>query len=318
MNGSPAETDPTTDTQEAGLTGHDVLRGLIYAPGRVTLAVFVLVSYLWLAVYMGSTVAGIRADPIASGDWMTLLFTAYALFFALALAHRILRIGLSELTNEYLIDVVGLTWLTAFYFVWMLAREPVAPTTSVDDLSGPVFAGDPSAIVAASIVGVTALAVARVIARPRSDTPLFQSSFRAAAVTFPGVLTAIIVVLQPASHSLLWLGIGGVFVGTIVGGLLHIQSIVVWTVKGLFAVCTLGVWAVGAVIWVFTHWSRPPNHHIVFSQVGVSPTTADTDDEMDVDTDTPLLAADIESPIAWVCGEDIITTDAENTDKTGE
>lgn len=125
--GESAESVPIPSVRTIG---RSVLSTLVSAPGRSTAALLVAVPYLWLGYYIVGTAAGRHGDIIVGGDWLTLLFTTYALFSSLALAHRILRIGLTELTVESLLDSLTLTWLTAFYFVWMIAREPVSTTTA--------------------------------------------------------------------------------------------------------------------------------------------------------------------------------------------
>lgn len=258
-----------------------VLSGLVHAPGRSAALAMVVVLYLWLFAYMAMTALGLRGDPIVASDWLTLVFTSYALLSSLALAQRILTVGIEGLTREYLVDALALTWLTAFYFVWMLARESVATTTTFSDLYGPVLAGQPDAIASALVVGVTALVTAGLVYRADEESELFRTRFRTALVTLPGAVTATVLVFQPGPGSVLWLLVGGVFVGTLVAGLLYLQRVAGWVAKGAFAVCSLAAWTVGAVGWLVAYRERPPNEHIVlehvtFDQTARSESSADT------------------------------------------
>lgn len=244
-----------------------VLESMLYAPGRSTAILLTVVPYLWLFYYMATTAVGLAEDPIIAGDWLTLVFTFYALFASLALAQRILKVGLSELTEEYLIDVVVLTWLMGFYFVWMLARESVDPSTTVEELYGPVLAGRPYALAAAGILLGTTVLVAGLIHRPKPETKLFKNEFRTAMVTLPSILTATVLLFDPGTNSVLWPIVGGVFLGTILGGLTRIQRILSDVAKGGFAVASLVVWLLGALAWIATYRSRPPKEHVVLSHV---------------------------------------------------
>jgi hypothetical protein len=246
-----------------------LLVALVATPGRSTATALLAVPYLWLAYYVARTAAGIGGDPIIGGDWLTLVFTTYALVSALALAHRILRIGLDGLDQTYLIDSVVLTWLTGFYFVWMLAREPVAESTALSELYGPVLAGEPWAVSWAAIAGVTALVVVGLVHSPYRDGTLFESPFRTATVTLPALVTAVVLVGSPGPNSVVWPLVGGVFIGTAVGGLTRIQPVASSIAKGVFAVASLAVWTVGAVAWLLVYRRRPPADHVVLSHVGV-------------------------------------------------
>lgn len=244
-----------------------VIRAMVFAPGRSTAMALVAVPYLWLGYYMVGTAFGLRGDPIIAGDWLTLVFTTYALFASLALAHRILRIGLVGMTEEYLIDAVVLTWLTAFYFVWMLARGSVDESTAAAELYGPVVAGEPTAVAWASVLGITAVVVAGLIHRPDPERKLFVSEFRTALVTLPALVTALVLLFRPGPMSVLWPVVGGIFVGTLVGGLTRVQSLASGVAKGLFAIASLAVWVVGALAWMVAHRRRPPNSHVILSHV---------------------------------------------------
>ena len=265
-------TGPATDGESAGIgglppvrsVGRALLSSLVSRPGRTTAALLVAGPYLWLGYYIVGTATGRLADPIVGGDWLTLLFISYALVSPLALAHRILRVGVTELTVEYLLDATVLTWLTAFYFVWMLAREPVSPTTTVRELYAPVLAGDPNAILWAGTVAVVATVVAGTILFPRADSRPFKNSFRAALVTYPTLVAGLVLVFRPGADSLLWPVVIGVSLGTLAGGVGRIHVIVTALARGLFASLSLFVWAVGALGWVFVYRRRPPTTHVVF------------------------------------------------------
>lgn len=270
-----SSTDDDAATVDGVASPRDLARnplaGLVRAPGRSAATALVVLPYLWLLGYVTTTALGLRGDPIAAGDWLTLVFTTYALLSSLALAHRILTVGVEELTPEYLVDVVVLTWLTGFYFVWMMAREPVSATTTAADLYGPVLDRQPAALWLAGVVGVAALVTARLIHRADQESALFSSEFRTALVTLPGAVTATVLLAQPGPDSLLWPVVGGVFLGTIVAGLLHLQAVATWTARGIFAVCALFAWTVGAVGWVLVHRSRPPDDHVVLEPAVFGP-----------------------------------------------
>jgi hypothetical protein len=221
-----------------------------------------------LGYYIVGTASGRLGDVIIGGDWLTLLFITYALFSSLALAHRILRIGLTELTVEYLLDSVALTWLTAFYFVWMVAREPVDPTTTVSELYSPVLDGDPAAILWTVIVAVVAVVAAGVVLFPREESRPFKNEFRTALVTYPIVVTAVVLLARPGPESLIWPFVIGVFLGTLVGGVGRIHVITSAIAKGLFAMLSLFVWVFGALGWVLLYRRRPPNTHVVLTHAG--------------------------------------------------
>lgn len=268
-------TGPTTD--DGGVSserlsspralGRQLLVGLVYAPGRSAAIALVVVPYLWLLWYVLTSAVGTRTDPIVAGDWLTLVFTTYALLSALALAQRILAVGVGDLTREYLVDVVALTWLTGFYFVWMMTRESVAESTTFEGLYGPVLDGQPEAQVGAVVVGVAALVTVGLIYRSGDETGLFRSEFRTALVTLPAVVTATVLLLAPGADSLVWPVVGGVFVGTGIGGLLYVERVATWTAKGAFAVCSLAMWSLGTLGWVIAYRTRPPNDEIVLDHV---------------------------------------------------
>lgn len=227
----------------------------------------VALPYLWLAHYVVGTVLGVRADPIVGGDWLTVVFTTWALFSSLALAHRILRIGLDGMTEHSLIDAVVLTWLTAFYFVWMVAREPVEESTTTAELYGPVLAGDPTAQRWALIaIGTAAIAVG-IVVRPNPESKLFASPFRTTLVTVPAFVTATVLVLDPGPNSIVWPFVGGVFLGQLGAGVARIQPIASSVAKGAFAVASLSVWTVGALAWLLVYRRRPPNAHVILGHV---------------------------------------------------
>jgi len=249
--------------------GRAALSALVSAPGRSTATLLVAIPYGWLGYYVVGTATGRLGDVIVGGDWLTLVFTTYALFSSLALAHRVLRVGLTELTVEYLLDVVVLTWLTAFYFVWMLAREPVAPETSVTELYEPILAGEPTAVLWAGTVGVVAVVAAGIALFPREGSRPFRNPFRTALVTYPVVVTALVIGLRPGAESLLWPFVGGVFLGTVAAGVARIHVIASAVAKGIFAVLSLLVWTVGAVGWLLAYRQRPPNDHVVLAHVGL-------------------------------------------------
>ncbi len=269
-------TGPATDDESAEIgrlppvrsVGRALLSALVSTPGRSTATVLVVGPYLWLGYYVVGTASGRLGDIVVGGDWLTLMFTAYALFSALALAHRVLRIGLSELTVEYLLDVVVLSWLTVFYFVWMLAREPVSPTTTVTELYAPLLAGDPAAVLQVGTVAVVSVVAAGVVLFPRENSRPFRNEFRTALVTFPVFVTALVVIARPGADSLLWPVLIGVFIGTLLGGLGRIHVITSAAAKGLFAALSLLVWAIGALGWLLVYRRRPPTDHVVLVRAG--------------------------------------------------
>ena len=269
-------TGSTTDGESTGTgrlpsvrsIGRALLSALVSTPGRSTATVLVAGPYLWLGYYVVGTASGRLGDVIVGGDWLTLMFTAYALFSSLALAHRVLRIGLSGLTVEYLLDVVVLSWLTVFYFVWMLAREPVSTTTTVTELYAPILGGDATAVLQAGAVAVVAAVAAGIVLVPREGSRPFRNEFRTALVTFPVFVTALVVVVRPGADSLLWPVVVGVFVGTLVGGLGRIHVIASAAAKGVFAALSLFVWAFGALGWLLVYRRRPPTDHVVLVRAG--------------------------------------------------
>lgn len=269
-------TGPATDDESAEIgrlppvrsVGRALLSALVLTPGRSTATVLVVGPYLWLGYYVVGTASGRLGDIVVGGDWLTLMFTAYALFSALALAHRVLRIGLSELTVEYLLDVVVLSWLTVFYFVWMLAREPVSTTTTVTELYAPLLAGDPAAVLQVGTVAVVSVVAAGVVLFPRENSRPFRNEFRTALVTFPVFVTALVVIARPGADSLLWPVLIGVFIGTLLGGLGRIHVITSAAAKGLFAALSLLVWAIGALGWLLVYRRRPPTDHVVLVRAG--------------------------------------------------
>ncbi|TKR28305.1 hypothetical protein [Natronomonas salsuginis] len=248
--------------------GRALLSALVSAPGRSTATMLVAVPYLWLGYYVVGTVSGRLGDVIVGGDWLTLMFTAYALFSSLALAHRILQIGLTGLTVEYLLDTVVLTWLTAFYFVWMLAREPVATSTSVTELYAPILAREGAAVLFAGTAGLTAIVAAGIILVPRPESRPFKNQFRTALVTYPVAVTALVLLFRPGAESLLWPLVVGIFIGTLVGGVGRIHAITGAIAKGSFAALSLGVWAVGALGWLVVYRRRPPTDHVILDHAG--------------------------------------------------
>lgn len=245
-----------------------ILVALVSAPGRSTATLLVAGPYLWLGYYIVGTAAGRHGDVIVGGDWLTLMFTSYALFSSLALAHRILRIGLTELTTEYLLDSLALTWLTAFYFVWMLAREPVSTTTAVSELYEPVISGDPTAVLWAGTIVVVAAIASGIVLFPRDDSRPFKNEFRTALVTFPIVVTALVLLARPGGDSILWPLVIGVFAGTVVSGIARIHVISSVFAKGLFAVLSFFVWTIGATAWMLIYRQPPPTDHVVLAHVG--------------------------------------------------
>lgn len=269
-------TGPATDGEPTGIgglppvrsVGRALLSALVSTPGRATAALLVTGPYLWLGYYIVGTATGRLADPIVGGDWLTLLFISYALVSPLALAHRILRVGLTELTVEYLLDAIVLTWLTAFYFVWMIAREPVSPSTTVAELYAPVLAGDPTAVLWVGTVAVVAIVVAGTILFSRADSRPFKNPFRTALVTYPTVVIALVLGFRPGAESLVWPVVIGIFLGTLVGGLGRIHVIATAIAKGLFASLSLLVWAIGSLGWLLVYRRRPPTTHVVLDATG--------------------------------------------------
>lgn len=267
-------TEPATDDERAGVggvpsvrsAGRTLLSALVSTPGRSTAAVLVAVPYAWLGYYVLGTATGTLGDPIVGGDWLTLLFTTYALSSSLALAHRTLRVGIDGLSVEYLLDVVVLTWLTVFYFVWMLSREPVSQSTTVVELYSPVLAGDPTAVLWAATAAVVGVVVAGTVLFPRSGSRPFESGFRAALVTYPVAVTALVVAFRPGPDSLVWPLVVGVFLGTLAAGVGRIHVVTSAAAKGLFASLSLFVWALGALGWVVVYRRRPPTTHVVLEQ----------------------------------------------------
>lgn len=245
-----------------------MLSALVSTPGRSTATLLVAGPYLWLGYYIVGTASGRLGDVIIGGDWLTLMFTTYALFSSLALAHRILRVGLTELTVEYLLDVIALVWLTAFYFVWMLAREPVDDGTAVSDLYAPIIEGQPEAVLWAVAVAIVAIVSAGVILFPREDSRPFKNQFRTALVTYPIVVTALVLLFRPGAESLLWPVLIGIFLGTLVGGLGRIHVITSAFAKGLFAMVSLLVWTIGAIGWMVVYRRPPSDTHVVLAHVG--------------------------------------------------
>ena len=243
--------------------GRALLSALVSAPGRATATLLIAVPYVWLGYYVVGTALARHGDVIVSGDWLTLVFTSYAFLSSIALAHRVLRIGLDGLDVESLLDVVVLVWLTVFYFVWMLAREPVSTTTTVDELYGPVLDGEPVALTWAIVVLAIGTLAAGIVLFPRPESRPFGTRFRTALVTFPVVVTAAVLLLDPDGSSLVWPFVGGVFLGTLVGGAARVHVIAEAIAKGLFAAVSLFVWLVGAVGWMLVYRSRPPTEAVV-------------------------------------------------------
>lgn len=279
--GSPTEDEPTGQRRlpSARRLGRTLLSALVSAPGRSTATLLVAIPYVWLGYYVVGTALGRQGDVIVSGDWLTLVFTSYAFLSALALAHRILQVGLEGLTVESLLDVVVLVWLTAFYFVWMLAREPVSAATTVPELYTPVLAGEPMAVLwAATAVGIGVLS-AGIVLFPRPESRPFKTRFRTALVTFPVVVTAAVLLFRPGGDSLLWPLVVGVFLGTLVGGAARIHVIASAVSKGIFAGLSLFVWVVGAIGWMLVYRTRPPTEAVVLTHTAWGPEHDPTDDK---------------------------------------
>lgn len=240
---------------------------LVSTPGQSTATLLIAVPYVWLGYYVVGTVLGRHGDVIVGGDWLTLVFTSYAFLSSIALAHRTLQIGLDGLTVESLIDVIVLVWLTVFYFVWMLHREPVSTTTTVAELYAPILSGDPVAILWAATAAAIGALSAGIILFPRPDSRPFRSRFRTALVTFPVGITAVVLLLRPEGESLLWPVVIGVFLGTLVGGTARIHVIVGAISRGVFAGLSLFVWALGAIGWILVYRQRPPTDAVVLTPV---------------------------------------------------
>lgn len=265
--GSAADDEPAGPGQRpsARRVGRALLSSLVSTPGRSTATVLVAIPYAWLGYYVVGTALGRHGDVIVSGDWLTLMFTSYAFLSSLALAHRILRIGLDGLTVESLLDVVVLVWLTVFYFVWMLAREPVSATTTVAELYAPVLDGDPIAVLWAGTATVVGVLSTGIVLFPREESRPFKTRFRTALVTFPVVITAAVLLFRPGGNSLLWPLVSGVFVGTLVGGAARIHVIATAVAKGIFAGLSLLMWGIGAIGWVLAYKERPPTEAVVLT-----------------------------------------------------
>ncbi len=282
-------TGPATDEGAAGRrelwerrpsirrVGRAILVSLVSAPGRSTATLLVAIPYVWLGYYVVGTAVGRHGDVIVSGDWLTLLFTTYAFLSSIALAHRILDVGLNGLDVESLLDVVVLVWLTVFYFVWMLAREPVSTSTTVAELYVPVLEGDPAAILWAVTIVATGVLAAGIVLFPRAESRPFNTRFRTALVTFPVVITAAVLLFRPGGDSLLWPVVGGIFLGTLLGGAARIHVIASAIAKGAFAGLSLFVWVAGAIGWVLVYRTRPPTEAVAL----VRPTEATERDRTD-------------------------------------
>lgn len=245
--------------------GRAFLSALVSTPGRITAALLVAIPYVWLGYYVVGAALGRHGDVIVGGDWLTLLFTSYAFFSSIALAHRILGVGLEGLTVESLLDVLALVWLTVFYFVWMLERDPVSTTTTVAELYVPVLDGDPVAVLWAVAIAAAGVLSAGIILVPRPDSRAFRNRFRTALVTLPVSVTAAVLLFRPGGDSLLWPIVVGVFVGTLVAGAARIHVIASAVAKGLFAGLSLFVWAIGAIGWALVYRERPPTEAVALT-----------------------------------------------------
>jgi hypothetical protein len=268
---------------------------LVLAPGRSAAVVLTVVPYLWLAWYVTGTALGLVADPIIGGDWLTLGFTCYALVFPLALAHRTLAVGLTELTQEYLVDIVALVWLTIFYVVWMLVREPVDPGTSTRELYGPVAAGDPMGVQWAAIAGAIAVLVVGLSAERDEDHALFRSPFRTALVTVPGLVTFVVLVSSPGPESLVWPVVAGAFAGTLFAGVRHLPTVMSGLARAAFVCLATLVWAVGGLLWAVVYRRPPPTRQLLLSHVDFETpgnTDAATGAEGNQQSDEPPASAD--------------------------
>ncbi len=268
--GSAADRERTDEGRRpsARRVGRTLLSALVSAPGRSTATLLIAIPYAWLGYYVVGTTLGRHGDVIAGGDWLTLVFTSYAFFSSIALAHRILEVGLDGLSVESLLDVVVLVWLTVFYFVWMLLREPVSTTTNVAELYEPILGGDPTAILWAATVVAVGVLSAGIILFPRPDSRPFKTRFRTALVTLPVAITAAVLLVRPGSGSLLWPIVGGVFLGTLVGGAARVHVIASAIAKGTFAGISLFVWTVGALGWALVYRSRPPTEAVTLANSG--------------------------------------------------
>jgi hypothetical protein len=286
MDDRPPATDGAADT--GGSTGGDSLAGsllgegpgrsptalarravaaLVLTPGRSAAVVLTIGPYLWLAWYVVGTALGLVGDPVIGGDWLTLGFTAYALVFPLALAHRTLQVGLTELTQEYLVDIVVLVWLTVFYVVWMLAREPVDPATSTAEIWGPVAAGEPTAVQWAAVAAAIAVLVTGLSADRHEESALFRSPFRTALITVPGLVTVLVVSTSPGAESLLWPVLGGAFAGTLLAGVRHLPTVASGLARAAFVCLAAGVWVLGAGLWILIHRQSPPTRQLLLGHV---------------------------------------------------
>jgi hypothetical protein len=250
----------------AGLA-RGVARALVLTPGRSAAVVLTVAPYLWLTWYVLGTALGVVGDPVIGGDWLTLGFTAYAFVFPLALAHRTLQIGLDELTQEYLVDVVVLVWLTAFYLVWMLAREPVDPRTSMSEVVGPLAAGQPMAVQWGAVAGAVAVLVVGLSADRNEESALFRSPFRTALVTVPGLVTVLVLTTAPGPESWLWPVLGGAFAGTVLAGVRHLPTVASGLARAAFVCLAAVVWAVGAALWVGVTREPPPTRTLLLGHV---------------------------------------------------
>ena len=279
--GSAAGGEPTGGRKRpsARRIGRRLLSALVSAPGQSTATLLVAVPYVWLGYYVVGVALGRHGDVIVSGDWLTLLFTSYALLSSLALAHRILGVGIEGLTVESLLDVVALVWLTVFYFVWMLAREPVSTATTVTELYAPLLAGDPQAVLWTGTALAIATLAAGIVLFPRPESRPFGTRFRTALVTFPVVVTAVVLLFRPGVDSLWWPVVVGVFVGTLVGGAARIHVIADAVARGIFAGLSLLVWAVGAIGWTLAYRRRPPTDAVALAG------TAEQDGDLRADDD---------------------------------
>ncbi|CAI49166.1 uncharacterized protein NP_2150A [Natronomonas pharaonis DSM 2160] len=288
--GSAAGDEPTLlgRLPSVRTAGQTLLRSLVFAPGRSAAVLLVALPYLWLGYYVVGVAAGRVGDPIIAGDWLTLMFTSYALVSSLALAHRILQTGRFGLSESYLVDVVVLVWLTTFYFVWMLAREAVSATTTVVELYAPVLHGEPTAVVWAAATVLTTAVAAGVVVHPREGSKLFAGEFRTALVTLPATVTALTLLVRPGGDSLLWPVLIGLFLGTLLGGLIRIHIVASAASKGVFAALSLFVWAFGTLLWVLIHRRRPPNWRVVLTHVAFG-TTDRNADSTDRDTDGTIV-----------------------------
>lgn len=279
--------------RQPGLLVRRLVAALVFTPGHSTAVVLTVGPYLWLVWYVAGTALGTTTDPIIAGDWLTLLFTAYALTFPLALAHRTLQIGMTELTQEYLVDVVVLLWLTVFYLVWSLTRGSVDPSTSVTELYGPVVAGDPLAIQWTAIAAAAAVLVLGLSASRITGSALFRSPFRTALVTAPGTATALVLVTAPGAESVLWPAVGGGFVGALLAGVRHLPAVAGGFARGVFVCLATVIWAIGVALWVVVHRQAPPTRRLSLHQGRPGSGAGDTAAATDTSSDDPdAVAAD--------------------------